>query len=308
MTASVAIVMPVLNAGPMLRTALQSVADQRVTVQGVLVDGGSRDDTLSIAAEFPWMRVISASGTSIYEALNRAIAETQAPYVVWLNADDALLPGAIDAWLAAFATAPGAGLARGRPLFVEKKRGIYVPIDRQNVVCARPMTMDFLLRGPCAINSICIRRATFDKIGMFDTSFRLAADRDWLLRAQQADVGIVEFERAVYRYLIHMQSATLDRGRRNYDLIRREHLSIIDRQLKKIAAARHGPFERALGRWHAAEVAMLVASLIRGWHLRDAISAAFEGLRRQPSWPLLAGNEFAKRSGARLAGRGKMGR
>ena len=121
----------------------------------------------------------------------------------------------------------------------------------------RPLTLELLLRGPCAINSLCVRRATFERIGTFDTAFRLAADWEWMLRAWRAGVGIAEIDRPVYQYLMHDGSKTLDRGRRNYAAIRREHLAIIARHMADAATVPEAGFIAPLRRWHAAEAAML---------------------------------------------------
>ena len=43
-------------------------------------------------------------------------------HVVLLNADDALLPGALAAWRDALVQAPGAGIARGRATFAELEK------------------------------------------------------------------------------------------------------------------------------------------------------------------------------------------
>jgi glycosyltransferase involved in cell wall biosynthesis len=90
-------VVPALNAATHLRTALSSLASRDADFEAVLVDGGSRDDTVAIAAR-AGVRVISAPGTSIYEAHSRGSAETRAPAIVLLDADDVLLPGALAVW------------------------------------------------------------------------------------------------------------------------------------------------------------------------------------------------------------------
>ena len=184
----VAVVIPALNAATHLRTALSSLAAQDADYEAVLVDGGSRDDTVAIAAQ-AGVRVISAPGTSIYEAHNRGFAETRAPAIVLLNADDVLLPGALAAWRDALAGAPAADIVRGRATFAEiDGAGVAGPVAGADERAAGPLDTDLLLRGPCAINSLCIRRAVIDRIGAFDTAYRLAADREWMLRAWIAEV------------------------------------------------------------------------------------------------------------------------
>ena len=230
-TPDIAVVIPALNAAAHLRTALSSLAAQDADFEAVLVDGGSRDDTVAIA-DGAGVRVISAPGTSIYEAHNRGFAETSAPAIVLLNADDVLLPGALAAWRDALARAPQAGMARGRATFTEIDRaGVAGPVAGADERAAAPLDTDLLLRGPCAINSLCIRRTVFDRIGAFDTVYRLAADREWMLRAWIARVPLVEMERPVYRYLMHDGSSTIDRARRNFAVVRRENIDIAERYL-----------------------------------------------------------------------------
>jgi glycosyltransferase involved in cell wall biosynthesis len=291
---SVAVIMPALNAAGWIREALASLTDQAADFEVVLVDGGSRDETMAIAAAQPNLRVVSAPGTSIYEALNRGIAETRALAIVFLNADDTLLPGAIEAWRDALARAPECGIARGRATFVEVDRGgSLVPISRISSRVAGPLTADLLLRGPCAINSLCIRRSVFDRIGSFDTKYRLAADRDWMLRAFTVGVGVAEIDRPVYRYLSHAGSSTLDRLRRNYALMRCEHLDIATRNLAEASPGKP-LLTRALRRWHAAETAMLAWHQVRALDLSGAASTLARATRLDASWPAALAGESAR--------------
>ncbi len=120
---------------------------------------------------------------------------------------------------------------------------------------------------------------------MFDTAFRLAADREWMLRAWRAGVGIAEIDRPVYRYLVHDGSKTLDRGRRNYAAIRREHLAIIARHLWEGATPDDPRLLAALKRWHAAEAAMLSVSLVRNGAWQEAAGIMTGAFRARPLWP-----------------------
>src|SRR5271167_397321 len=286
-TPDIAVVIPTLNASAHLRTALASLASQDAAFEAVLVDGGSRDDTVRIATD-TGVRVISAPGTSIYEAHNRGFAETTAPAIVLLNADDVLLPGALAAWRDALVRTPAAGIARGRATFAEiDDAGVAGPVAGADERAAAPLDTDLLLRGPCAINSLCIRRAVIDRIGAFDTAYRLAADRDWMLRAWIAAVPLVEIDRAVYRYLMHDGSSTIDRARKNFALVRRENIAIAQHYLSGEPARRASPQTlRAVRQWHAAETTLLASHQLRAGELRDVIDTAQRAFRTAPLWPL----------------------
>jgi glycosyltransferase involved in cell wall biosynthesis len=290
----ISVIMPALNAAARLREALASLAGQDAEIETVLVDGGSVDETLAIAAAQPGLRVVSAPGSSIYEALNRGIAETRAPAMVFLNSDDTLLPGALAAWSGALARAPQCGIARGRATFVEIDRaGSLVPMIRANSRVAGPLNADVLLRGPCAINSLCIRRPVFDRIGPFDTRYRLAADRDWMLRAFRAGIGIAEFDSPVYRYLAHAGSSTLDRSRRNYALMRREHLDIAARSLST-AGSGNAATVRALRRWHAAETGMLAWHQVGARDVSGFAATLARATNLDAAWPLTLASESTR--------------
>jgi glycosyltransferase involved in cell wall biosynthesis len=293
-TPDIAVVIPALNAAAHLRSALSSLAAQDGDFEAVLVDGGSRDDTVAIAAQ-AGVRVIPAPGTSIYEAHNRGFAETRAPAIVLLNADDVLLPGALAAWRDALAKAPAAGIVRGRATFSEFDRtGVAAPVEGADERAAAPLDTDLLLRGPCAINSLCIRRTVFDRIGAFDTAYRLAADREWMLRAWIAEVPMVEIEQAVYRYLMHDGSSTIDRARKNFALVRRENITIAQRYMSGAPARQASPETlRAVRQWHAAETTMLASHHLRSGDVRNLIDTTQRSLRAAPLWPLRGAQEVA---------------
>ena len=290
----IAVVIPALNAAAHLRTALASLAAQDASFEAVLVDGGSRDDTVRIATD-AGVRVISAPGTSIYEANNRGFAETSAPAVVLLNADDVLLPGALAAWRDALAQAPQAGIARGLATFAEMDRaGVAGPIPGADERAAAPLDTDLLLRGPCAINSLCIRRAVLDRIGPFDTAYRLAADREWMLRVWIAGVPMIEMKRPVYRYLMHDGSSTIDRARRNFAVVRRENIDIAERYLARPPARQADPETlRAVCQWHAAETTMLASHHLRTGDWRGLVGTTQQAFRAAPLWPLRGAREVA---------------
>jgi glycosyltransferase involved in cell wall biosynthesis len=290
----VAVVIPALNAATHLRAALSSLAVQEANYEAVLVDGGSRDDTVAIAAH-AGVRVISAPGTSIYEAHNRGFAETRAPAIVLLNADDVLLPGALAAWRDALAGTPAADIVRGRATFAEiDGAGVAGPVAGADERAAGPLDTDLLLRGPCAINSLCIRRAVIDRIGAFDTAYRLAADREWMLRAWIAQVPVLEIDRAVYRYLMHDGSSTIDRARKNFALVRRENIAIAQHYLGGAAARRATPQTlRAVLQWHAAETTMLASHQLCGGEIGGLVDTARRAFRTAPLWPLRGAREVA---------------
>lgn len=96
MTALVSVVVPVFNGEPTLRTALASVLDQRhPRIEVIVVDDGSTDSTADIIDEFaeadPRVVAVSQRNSGVSAARNRGLTEATGEWIVFLDADDALI-------------------------------------------------------------------------------------------------------------------------------------------------------------------------------------------------------------------------
>ena len=69
------------------------------TLELVVQDGGSDDETLSVleTIDDPRLSIESRPDSGLYQGLNRAIARARGDWILWLNGDDVLTPGAIAA-------------------------------------------------------------------------------------------------------------------------------------------------------------------------------------------------------------------
>jgi glycosyltransferase involved in cell wall biosynthesis len=301
----ISVVMPALNAGVTIGEALESLTGQVPGLEVIVADGGSTDDTVAIARRFPFARVLSAPGTSIYQALNLAVADARAPVVAWLNADDRFLPGMLAQVLDAFTAAPDAEIVRGTPLFIRSDATGWQSNDgRIEAKAAGALSLALITRGPLAINSMVFRRSALARIGPFDTSLRLAADREWMLRAWCAGVRVVEMNRPLYCYRVHSGSSTLDPGRRNHLRAREEHAAILRRLLPLARAGGSAAAVRgALRHWHAVECALRLRALVSAGEWRMAARICRESLHADPAWPLILAGQIAENFGGTRIGR-----
>lgn len=94
------IITPSLNYGRFLGDCLQSVATQAgVTLEHLVIDGGSTDDSAEVAAGFPHVIWLQAPDQGMSDAINKGFERAQGDWVMWLNADDRLKPGALASML-----------------------------------------------------------------------------------------------------------------------------------------------------------------------------------------------------------------
>jgi glycosyltransferase involved in cell wall biosynthesis len=91
---STSIVIPCFNAAATIGEAISSVLEQGGRRSEILVvDDGSTDDSLAIARGFgPGVRVVTGPNRGVSAARNRGIAETGGEWIIFLDADDLLLP------------------------------------------------------------------------------------------------------------------------------------------------------------------------------------------------------------------------
>ena len=110
----VSILVPCCNAAPWLAATLESALAQTWPQCEILVvDDGSRDDSLALARRFEarGVRVFAQPNAGASAARNRALREAHGDFFQFLDADDLLAPGKIAAQLALLAGRPPAALA-----------------------------------------------------------------------------------------------------------------------------------------------------------------------------------------------------
>jgi glycosyltransferase involved in cell wall biosynthesis len=101
-SASITIVIPAYQAEGFLTRALDSVTNQSDTDwELIVVDDGSQDGTLALAQTYAArdparIRVLAQPNAGPAVARNRGMAEAQGEYVLFLDADDALMPDALE--------------------------------------------------------------------------------------------------------------------------------------------------------------------------------------------------------------------
>jgi len=206
------IITPTLNRRTMLAEALASVAAQRRdNVEHIVVDGGSTDGTLEMLAAHPHIKVLQDRRRGLYDAINQGIDAASGAVIGLLNSDDLYAPGIFEVVEAAFTAHPEADAVCGiAELFDET--GTLARFDDPTDL---RLDAHAVLIGNCIPNARFFRRSVFTKIGLFSTSYRAVADREFLARTMIADVQTLPLDSLAYRYRRHPGSLTLaDRAER----------------------------------------------------------------------------------------------
>jgi glycosyltransferase involved in cell wall biosynthesis len=111
---AVSVVIPCYGQAHYLPDSIGSVVGQTHEAHEIIVvDDGSPDDVTSAAARFTGVRVIRQQNQGLATARNRGLLECSGELVVFLDADDRLLPNALEAGARALSSRPECAFAWG---------------------------------------------------------------------------------------------------------------------------------------------------------------------------------------------------
>lgn len=179
---TISIVTAVYNRVDTIRDALASVHGQTWTdVEHVVVDGGSSDGTLAVLSEFRdrIAILISEPDHGIYDALNKGLSRATGEIVGLMHSDDYYADGEVLAAVAGVFDDPAIDGVYGDLDYVARNNPARVIRRwRSGEYDRRRLQQGWMPPHP----TLFLRRAVLERWGGFDTSFRIAADYDAMLR------------------------------------------------------------------------------------------------------------------------------
>ncbi len=179
----VSIIIPCYRQAHFLSDALESVlAQTHPRIETLVVDDGSPDNTAEVAARYPGVACVAQENQGLSGARNNGFRASHGEYIMFLDADDRLTPGAVEAHLRCFADHPEAGFVVGDIDHIEAD-GTYKESPRWPLLEAN--FYEEMLRVNHVANTIAVmfRRSALEKLGGFDTSLPSSEDYEMLLRA-----------------------------------------------------------------------------------------------------------------------------
>lgn len=172
---SVAVVIPCFNHGRYLSAAITSVYRQSYSnLQCVVVNDGSTDDTLTVASRFG-VQIVDQHNRGVSEARNAGLAAIRTDFVIFLDADDELLPDAVARAAGVLTAHPNAAAVVGRCEVMDTAGhplpAFYEEIDTSKLY-EEWLSKNFVWTPGAAI----FRRSVLAAIGGFPAGIGAAAD------------------------------------------------------------------------------------------------------------------------------------
>lgn len=176
---TMSVITPSFNSAEFIEDAIWSVSQQRaVTVEHIVVDGASTDETVAILRRYLEVQSSSEADKGQSDAINKGFLRATGDLVGWLNADDYYLPGGLEAIARSAHEHPEADVIHGDCVFV----------DREGRLVRSKVEHDFdpsiLLYFGCYIpsTSTFFRRRIIERGRLLDCGYRVCMDFEYFAR------------------------------------------------------------------------------------------------------------------------------
>lgn len=178
------VITPSLNQGRYIEKMILSVlAQEGVSFEHFIIDGGSTDHTLDILRKYKHLRWIFEPDTGIPQALNKGFQMARGDIIAWINSDDYYAPDAFKKAVAFFTQNPEACVWVGRAAVVDERGKL---LFYQEEPEPRGFTHEGMVRfwENCTLPqpSVFFRRSVLEKVGLMDETLRYYMDYDFFLR------------------------------------------------------------------------------------------------------------------------------
>jgi glycosyltransferase involved in cell wall biosynthesis len=255
----VSVVTVVRNRVSQIERTIQGVLEQTYPhVEYIIIDGGSTDGTVDVIRQYEdridyW---VSEPDTGIYDAMNKAIEIVGDPnaYVMFANADDCLYtPFALERLVAG-----------GRRADVVYGRMVFTDGDA-SAIQGREVTLSDLAGETVCHPATLTRRSVFDVVGRFDTSYRIAADYDFVVRCFAHPVTT--------RYVPEIVSRVEMGG------VSDDQYMISCRERKRVVRTQFRSLDRLAGVWRV-NLYDIPRNVVRHWLNRAGLLGYWRALKR----------------------------
>lgn len=219
------IITPSFNQGKFIRDCIESVLSQTgVEVEHIVTDAGSTDETPDVLSRYGHLKWTSEKDDGMSDGINKGFLKATGDWVMWLNCDDYLLPGALEKVAAHIREHPEADVIHGDCVFVNEDKSVIRrkydhPVDEATLLfvgCFIPSTSTFF------------KRQIIDAGHLLDISYKVCMDWEYYLRLIRAGYAFSYLPDALAGFRWHGTNTSLVHLQRGYDeaeKLQREHIT-----------------------------------------------------------------------------------
>ena len=180
MSLKFSIVTPSLNQGKFITDCIESVLNQEyANFEHIVIDGGSKDQTLQILNNFKHLTWISEKDNGCAEAINKGFKIASGDILTWLNSDDYFEPNIFNSINNIFQTLSETEMVSGSITIVDENKNIIFKDKTQYLTKEILVHKNAdLVRQP----STFFRRGLLERVGPLDEKLKLTFDYDLFIK------------------------------------------------------------------------------------------------------------------------------
>jgi glycosyltransferase involved in cell wall biosynthesis len=206
----VSVVIPCYNHAQFLAHAIESVLTQSYSnFEIIVVDDGSTDDTAEVVRRYSPVHYVYQDNAGRSSARNTGLWQSRGEFVVFLDADDRLLPNALETGINCMHEHPECAFVSGHCRVIDSN-GVILPSPRQRHVEHEHYLQ--LLRGGSYIWCPAValfQRKVFDFVHRFDPALMPVEDYDLYLRITK-DLPVYSHNQVIAEYRQHSSNTSRD--------------------------------------------------------------------------------------------------
>lgn len=207
----VSVIIPTYNYARFIGEAIESVLTQTYRdFEIIVVDDGSTDETGDVVSRFSEVRYIFQTNQGIAAARNEGVRASQGHSLVFLDADDRLLPNALEAGVNSLNDHPACAFVSGHWELVSRDRK---PLPTPPVICFKENNyrafLDYNYIG--TTGQVMFRRSIFATEPGFDSSVPGCDDAELYMRIAK-DYPVHCHDQIVVQHRVHGSNTSGNRA------------------------------------------------------------------------------------------------
>ena len=169
------IITPTYNSANTIVRTINSVLNQNLRVEYIIVDACSKDDTVNISRKFPNIKIICEPDKGVYDAMNKGIHTANGDIIGIINSDDWYEPDILKEIVLLFNKKHKIGILHGDMRIWDNNT--FYKLQKPKKMAKKNFIKGMPINHPTCF----VRKDVYEKHGFFNDKYKIASDFDFIL-------------------------------------------------------------------------------------------------------------------------------